>query len=63
MTRDSKSKARKSGKPQQLPPLSGTQVDVIEQVMEHVSSPFRWEVLDVPLNEQKKDKRHRAKEQ
>ena len=62
--RDRKSRTGKIGKPPQTTPPSGTQPEDVEQVMEHVSSPFRWEILDVPLNEQpKKDKRHGTKKQ
>jgi hypothetical protein len=33
----------------------------VEQVLEHISSPFRWEILDVPVEGKNKTRRHRVK--
>jgi len=40
-------------KPAPLPPAGAVLPDDVEKVLEHVSSPYRWELLEVPETQKK----------
>jgi len=51
-----KKREKQTGKGKRLPenaapvcPPESVQADDVERVLEHVSSPFRWELLEVPV--------------
>jgi len=54
MTKTRKSKTGSDVKIVQVSAPYTAMFEDVEQVLEHVTSPFRWEILDVPLDEQKK---------
>lgn len=54
MTENKKSQIANGDKTQQRATQPNVKSEDIGQVLEYVSSQFRWEILDVPLSELKK---------
>lgn len=63
MTKNRRSKTGTGGKPPQASAPSGGKFEGVERVTEHVSSPFRWKILDVPIDEPEEAMCHKTKEQ